>query len=103
MLIASLLSGPATSPIPPIERQHPVPAQRRSLRMETFQLNIDQQRIDCSAGEVSTGDKFSDVLRSPSIFLKGSCKFMQHAAEQDSELMIKVVRQAQEAVFCSFF
>ena len=78
MLIALLLSGPATPPIPPIERQHPVPAQRRSLRMETFQLNIDQQRIDCSAGEVSTGDKFSDVLGSPSIFFEGELQI--HAA-----------------------
>ena len=71
--------------------------------METFQLDIDQQRIDCSAREVSTGNKSPDVFSFPIIFLKWSCKFMQHAAEQDSELMIKVVRQAQEAVFCSFF
>ena len=46
--------------------------------METFQLDIDQQRIDCSAGEVSTGDKFSDVLGSPSIFFEGELQI--HAA-----------------------
>ena len=78
MLIALLLSGPATPPIPPVERQHPVPAQRRSLRMETFQLNIDQQRIDCSAGEVSTGNKSPDVFSSPIIFFEEELQI--HAA-----------------------
>ncbi len=57
MLIALLLSGPVTPPMPALERQTPVLEEQPGLQIETFQLNIDQQGFNCSAGVLATGNK----------------------------------------------
>ena len=61
MLIALLVSGPVTPPMPPLERQTPVREEQQGLQIETFQLNIDQQGFMCSAGVLDTGNKAPHV------------------------------------------
>jgi len=43
--------------MPVLERQKPIPKEQPGLQIETFQLNIDQQGFDCSAGALDTGNK----------------------------------------------
>ena len=57
MWVALLLAGPITPPIPTLGRPKPLPKQQPSLQVETFQLKIDQQRFDCSAGALDRGNK----------------------------------------------
>ncbi len=57
MLLALLLSGPVTPPMPPLERQTPEQEEQQGLQLETFQLNIDQRGFNCSAGVLGTGNK----------------------------------------------
>jgi len=57
MWVALLLTGPVAPPMPPLEKPKPIPKQQPNLQIDTFQLNIDQQRFDCSAGALGTGNK----------------------------------------------
>jgi len=57
MCVALLLTGQITPPMPALERPKPIPKQQANLQIDTFQLNIDQQRFDCSAGALGTGHK----------------------------------------------
>ena len=57
MWVVLLLAGPVTPPMPVLERQKPIPKEQPVLQIETFQLNIDQQGFDCSAGALDTGNK----------------------------------------------
>tara|TARA_B100000475_G_scaffold198510_1_gene179198 strand:+ start:308 stop:562 length:255 start_codon:yes stop_codon:yes gene_type:complete len=57
MWVALLLTGPVTPPMPALERQKPIPKEQPSLQLDSFQLKIDQQEFDCSAGALDTGNK----------------------------------------------
>lgn len=63
MLLTLLLSGPVTPPMPALERQTPLPEEQQGLQIETFQLNIDQQGFNCSAGALDTGNKAPHAYR----------------------------------------
>jgi len=49
--------------MPPLERQKPIPEDHQGLELESFQLNIDQQGFDCSAGVLDTGHKAPHAYR----------------------------------------
>ena len=57
MWVALLLTGPVTPPMPALERQKPIRKDQPGLEIESFQLKIDQQGFDCSAGALETGNK----------------------------------------------
>ena len=59
-----LISGTVIPSMPPLEREKPSQQEETTLRMETFQFNIDQQGFDCSAGELKTGNKAPHAYRS---------------------------------------
>ncbi len=49
--------------MPPLERQKPITEDQPGLEIESFQLNIDQQGFDCSAGVLDTGNKAPHAYR----------------------------------------
>ena len=57
MWTALLLAGPITPPMPPLEREITIPQEQPSVQIDTFQLQIDRQGFDCSAGVLGTGNK----------------------------------------------
>ena len=58
LLAVAITSAGATSPpMLPIEVQKPVMDQPNGVRIESFQLEIDQKDFNCSAGELVTGNR----------------------------------------------
>jgi hypothetical protein len=57
LALALTSAGVSASPMPPIELEKPARNEPEGVRVETFQLEIDQQDFNCSVGELGTGNR----------------------------------------------
>ena len=72
-----LFSGPL-APMPPIEIERPIPPSQEGLRLDQFEIEIDQNSLDCSAGELASGIRAPFLYRPESEAYQGELQL--HAA-----------------------
>jgi len=72
-----LFAGPL-APMSPIEAEKPTSPPQDGIRIDQFEIEIDQKRLDCSAGELASGTRAPFLYRPESEVYQGELQL--HAA-----------------------